>query len=70
MLANRRWSAEQIAERVETRLDPRDLAREDQPVEFDDLVALGKAFGRPWSYLLSDDVTADILAFLSRTVGR
>lgn len=56
MLANRRWSAEQIAERVETRLDPRDLAREDQPVEFDDLVALGKAFGRPWSYLLSDDV--------------
>jgi Zn-dependent peptidase ImmA (M78 family) len=48
-------SAEEVASQVDTSVDVRDLAREDQPVEFADLVALGKLFKRPWAYLLSDE---------------
>lgn len=55
LLANRHMTADEIAGRVATAVDVRDLAVEDQPVEFDDLVLLGKLFKRPWSYLLSDE---------------
>jgi Zn-dependent peptidase ImmA (M78 family) len=56
LLANRHMSEEEVAAEVATSVDVRDLAREDQPVEFADLVALGKHFNRPWAYLLSDEV--------------
>lgn len=56
LLANRRQSEEDVAAKVATLVDVRALAREDQPVEFSDLVALGEHFNRPWAYLLSDAV--------------
>lgn len=55
LLANRHLTEDDVAAEVATRVDVRDLAREDQAVEFDDLLALGKHFGRPWAYLLSDE---------------
>lgn len=56
MLANRHWNVDEVATRVATDIDVRDLAERDQPVEFTDLVELGKLFKRPWAYLLSDEV--------------
>lgn len=56
LLENRHLSDEDVAAQVETSVDVRDLAREDQLVEFADLVALGKHFNRPWAYLLSDEI--------------
>jgi len=56
MLANRHWSIDEVAGRTATDVDVRDLALQDQRVEFADLVTLGKLFKRPWSYLLSDEV--------------
>lgn len=56
MLANRHWSIDEVAGRIATDVDVRDLAVQDQRVEFADLVTLGKLFKRPWSYLLSDEV--------------
>lgn len=55
LLANRHLSDGDLAVQVATSVDLRALAREDQPVEFADLVALGKHFNRPWAYLLSDE---------------
>lgn len=48
-------SADEVASQVDTSVDVRDLAEEDQPVEFADLVALGELFKRPWAYLLSEE---------------
>lgn len=55
MLANRHWRADDVAGRTPTAVDLRELAADDQAVEFEDLVKLGKLFKRPWSYLLSDE---------------
>lgn len=55
LLANRHMSVEDVASRIVTVVAVRDLAREDQPVGFEDLVALGKLFKRPWTYLLSEE---------------
>ena len=46
LLANRHLSDEDLAAQVATSVDLRALASEDQPVEFADLVALGKHFNR------------------------
>lgn len=55
LLRNRHLTEDEVAAEVATAVDVRDLSRADQPVEFADLVALGKHFGRPWAYLLSDE---------------
>lgn len=55
MLANRHWTVDDVADWPTTGVDVRDLAARDLLVDFDDLVALGKLFKRPWSYLLSNE---------------
>lgn len=55
LLANRNLSPDDIAARVKTGVSPHELASTDIDVEFADLIALSKEFGRPWSYLLIDE---------------
>lgn len=54
MLANRHQSADDVAAAVKLTRPMGSLLGADGDVDFDDLRALAKHFGRPWSYLLID----------------
>lgn len=70
MLANRHWSVDDVAGKLAAEVDVKALVEQDQPVEFADLLALGRAFKRPWAYLLSDEVeTFPSLGHDNRTVA-
>ena len=58
MLRNRNLVPEDVSGRLSSALDLRGLATHDSDVQFEDLQALGSAFGRPWAYLLVDDPEA------------
>lgn len=55
LLANRRLTAEDVANQVSTSVRVADLVEADQEVEFEDLESLAKLFKRPWAYLLLDE---------------
>jgi Zn-dependent peptidase ImmA (M78 family) len=55
MLTNRHQTPGDIAAAISLSVDPHRCAREDMDVSLGDLVALGKFFKRPWSYLLIDE---------------
>lgn len=55
MLANRHQTPGDIAAAISLTVDPHRCAHEDSDVSLGDLVALGKFFKRPWSYLLIDE---------------
>jgi Zn-dependent peptidase ImmA (M78 family) len=58
MLRNRNLSPDDLAERMGHVLDVRGMVARDSDVGFDELEALGSAFGRPWAYLLVDEPEA------------
>lgn len=55
MLANRNKSVSDVAADVPLSVDLSVLVATDTELLFEDLVALGKHFKRPWSYLLIDE---------------
>ena len=55
MLRNRNLSPDDLADRMDHVLDVNSLMARDVDVEFEELQALGAAFGRPWAYLLIDE---------------
>ncbi|GAB3034562.1 hypothetical protein GCM10027052_10430 [Parafrigoribacterium mesophilum] len=54
MLTNRHMEVMHFREGLRAEIDVQRLAAEDQELEFEQLVALAKRFGRPWPYLLVD----------------
>lgn len=55
MLGNRHQTPSDVAAAVSLSVDPHRCVNEDSDVTLEDLVALGKFFKRPWSYLLIDE---------------
>lgn len=55
LLDNRRMTAAGLAAKVTTDVRLEELAQSDQDVDIADLRALGKVFGRTWSYFLRDE---------------
>ena len=58
MLRNRNLSPGDLTDRMGHVLDVNSLIARDVNVAFEDLEALGSAFGRPWAYLLIDEPEA------------
>ena len=58
MLRNRNLSPDALAERLRRPVDVRGLVVDDRELEFEDLEALGAAFGKQWPYLLIDEPEA------------
>jgi len=58
MLRNRNLSPDDLAARMNHMLDVNSLVAFDSDVGFEELEALGSAFGRPWAYLLVDEPEA------------
>jgi Zn-dependent peptidase ImmA (M78 family) len=55
LLANRNMTPADVAERVQTAVDPDSLVNADLDVDFADVLALAKFLKRPWPYLLIDE---------------
>ena len=67
MLGNRHQTPADIAP-LALSVDPSQCAQADSDLTLEDLMALGKFFKRPWSYLLIDEPEASIPS--GKTIGR